>query len=101
MGFPKLDQTLVYTCGVKSGYSFFQMKFYPIGLSGIVGVHIVIEENLYSNSNRVEEKGSVSMELIVEPNAIDIFRKELATLGRTEEGSAKLVAIDKRLGNIC
>ena len=100
IGFPRFDQTLLYTCGEKSGYSFFQMKFYPIGLSGVVGVHLVIEENLYSNSNRVEEKASVSMELIVEPNAIDKFQKELATLVRTEEGSAELLAIDKHLGNI-
>ena len=100
IGFPKLDKTLLYTSGQKGGYSFFQMKFYPIGLSGIVGVYIVIEENLYSNSNRVEEKASVSMELIVEPNAIDKFQKELATLARTEKGSAELLAIDKRLGNI-
>ena len=99
-GFPNGNKTLTHSCGKKGDYAFFEMKVYQIGLSGIVGMQISLEENVYSTSFRAEEKAKLIMELIVEPNAIDKFQKELVTLANTEEGIAELIGIEKHSSNI-
>ena len=48
------------------------MEFYKIGLTGKCGLQITMEENV-ATEYRKEEKDKLTMELIVEPNSIDIF----------------------------
>jgi hypothetical protein len=90
--FPNKQKVLVHSIGEKDGYSFFEMKFYQLDPTGKVGVLIALEENV-STTYRPEEKHKLTMELLVEPNAIDQFQKELVSLAKNEEGSAELVGI--------
>tara|TARA_B100000809_G_C14967302_1_gene469574 strand:+ start:369 stop:539 length:171 start_codon:yes stop_codon:yes gene_type:complete len=55
------------------------MKFYKIGLTGKCGLQIILEENV-ATEYRKEEKDKLTMELIVEPNSIDIFCQEFKTI---------------------
>ena len=47
-----------------------------------------------------EEKDKLSMELIIEPNSIDIFCRELKVLAEKESGVAELKAVGKYTNNI-
>jgi len=58
-----------------------------------------MEENV-STEYRKEEKDKLSMELIVKPNAIDIFCRELKTLAEKEDGIAELKGIRNYTSNI-
>ncbi len=98
-GFPFGKDRLTHSCGEKDSYAYFEMDFYKIGPSGICGVLITMEENV-STEYRKEEKDKLSMELIVEPNAIDNFCKELKSLAEREEGIAELNGIVKYSNNI-
>lgn len=98
-GYPNGKQSLMHCCGEKDSYAYFEMKFYQIGSTGIVGVQISIEENV-ATEYREEEKDKLKLELIVEPNAIDKFQKELVNLAKTEQGIAELIAIEKYTNNI-
>lgn len=98
-GYPKGLESLIHSCGEKGGYAYFEMKFYQIDSTGIVGVHISIEENV-TTEYRKEEKSNLKLELIVEPNAIDKFQKELVNLAQTEQGIAELIAINRYTNNI-
>lgn len=98
-GFPFQGEELLHECGEKNGYAFFKMRFYKIGLTGIVGVQLNLEENVATECQK-EEKDKLEMELIVEPNAIDSFQKELKKLAMTESGSAILIGIKPYTNNI-
>jgi len=98
-GYPNGVESLIHRCGKKDSYAYFEMKFYQIGSTGIVGVQISIEENV-PTEYREEEKDKLKLELIVEPNAIDEFQKELVNLANTEQGIAQLIAIKKYANNI-
>ena len=98
-GYPIDDEELSYVCGKKDSYAYFEARFYKIDLSGIVGVQIILEENVPTDY-RKEEKDKLTMELIVEPNSIDRFQKELLKLAENEEGKAKLIGIAQYTNNI-
>jgi hypothetical protein len=98
-GYPNSLESLFHSCGEKDSYAYFEMKFYQIGSAGIVGVGISIEENV-TTEYREEEKDKLKLELIVEPNAIDKFQKELVNLAQTEQGIAELIAIKRHTNNI-
>lgn len=98
-GFPFGKDEVKHSCGKKDGYAYFEMKFYKIGVSGTCGVLISMEENV-ATEYRKEEKDKLTMELIVEPNAIDIFCKELRNLASKEEGDAILKGISAHTGNV-
>ncbi len=98
-GFPFGNSKLSHSCGEKDSYAYFEMNFYPIGTSGIVGVQIILEENV-ATEFRKEEKDKLVMELIVEPNSIDRFQNELLRLAQNEEGTAELIGIEKYANNI-
>jgi hypothetical protein len=98
-GYPNGKESLIHKCGEKDSYAYFEMKFYQIGSTGIVGVQISIEENV-ATEYREEEKDKLKLELIVEPNAIDKFQKELVNLAQKEQGIAELIAIKKYTNNI-
>lgn len=98
-GYPNGNESLMHKCGEKDSYAYFEMKFYQIGSTGIVGVQTSIEENV-ATEYRKEEKDKLKLELIVEPNAIDKFQKELVKLAQAEQGIAELIAIEKYANNI-
>ena len=93
-GFPTGKDRITHSCGKKGSYAYFEMEFYKIGGSGKCGVLITMEENV-ETEYRKEEKDKLSMELIVQPHAIDVFCKELMLLAEKEEGIAEL----KTIGN--
>jgi len=98
-GYPFQGGELIHECGKQDSYAFFKMRLYKIGVTGIVGVQINLEENV-ATEYRKEEKHKLEMELIVEPNAIDSFQKELKTLAMTESGTAILKGIKPYTNNI-
>ena len=91
-GFPFGKDKVSHSSGEKDSYAYFKMEFYKIGLTGKCGALITMEENV-STEYRKEEKDKLSMELIIEPNAIDIFCRELKSLAEKEDGIAELKAI--------
>jgi hypothetical protein len=98
-GFPIDNGKLSHSCGEKDSYAYFEMNFYSIGTSGIVGVQLMLEENV-ATEFRQEEKDKLVMELIVEPNSIDSFQNELLSLAQNEDGTAELIGIEKYANNI-
>lgn len=93
-GFPVGKDQVHHSCGEKDSYAYFEMEFYKIGSTGICGVLISLEENV-ATEYRKEEKDKLTLELIVEPNSIDIFRHELKVLAQKESGIAELKAVSK------
>ena len=98
-GYPFGGGELIHTCGEQDSYAFFEMRFYQIGTTGIVGVQLKLEENV-ATEYREEEKDKLKMELIVEPNAIESFQKELLNLALEESGKALLKGIKPYTNNI-
>ena len=98
-GFPFGKDTVTHSCGEKDSYAYFEMEFYKIGLTGKCGLQITMEENV-ATEYRKEEKDKLTMELIVEPNSIDIFCRELKILAEKESGIAELKAVGKYTNNI-
>ena len=87
-GFPKDDQPIFYEIKESSQLGDLSISFCPIALSGLVGVKVHLESEGSSNC----QNSNVSLELLVEPNSIDIFQKYLTTLAATQQGVAKLIA---------
>jgi hypothetical protein len=90
-GLPRLKERLIYKCGDINDTSFFKMEYYPINESGRIGVFVSLnngESAEYRFENAPIEK--LELELIVEPNAIDNFQKELIHLAKSESGVAEL-----------
>ena len=91
-GFPNGLDKIIHSAGEKDSYSYFEMTFYSIDITGKVGVLVTLEENV-STEYRENEKDKLKLELIVEPASIDVFQKELQTLAANEEGKARLNGI--------
>ncbi|WP_342331655.1 hypothetical protein [Pedobacter sp. FW305-3-2-15-E-R2A2] len=89
IAYPKGREVLFYEAGEKDSISYFSMKYYPVGVNGIVGVEVHLESNVCTQY-REEEKDKLKLEIIVEPAAIDRFQKELLQLAEKEEGIATL-----------
>src|SRR5436190_14784495 len=96
IGFPNNNKNLLHEAGFKDGYAFFSMNFYCIDNAGHIGVEINLEDNV-ATEFRQEEKDKIKLEIIVEPNAIDNFQKELSQLAIKQEGIAILYGKDNRL----
>ncbi len=95
-GFPHNQKELFYDSGTKDSYAYFSMRYYPVDYFGYIGVEVNIESNV-PTEYRQEEKNKLKLEIIVEPNAIDNFQKELLTMAKKEEGSAILYGQDNRI----
>lgn len=91
--YPNDNNILFYEVGEKDGYAYFSMRFYRIDNAGHIGVQIHLEDNV-ATEYREEEKNKITLELLVEPNAIDNFQRELLTLAEKQEGIATLFGRD-------
>jgi hypothetical protein len=91
--FPKDNKKLFHQAGIKDGYAYFSMNFYCIDNAGHIGVEINLEDNV-ATAFRHEEKNKLKLEIIVEPNAIDSFQRELSQLATTQKGIANLYGRD-------
>ncbi len=98
IGFPNDNKKLFHYAGFKDGYAYFSMSFYCIDNAGHIGVEISLEDNV-ATEFRHKEKDKLKLEIIVEPNAIDIFQKELSQLATSQTGTAILYGRDNRLDN--
>lgn len=96
--FPNDIKSLFYEIGRQDSYAYFSARFYPIGRSGLVGVEMNFESNV-STEFRPEEKNKLKLEIIVEPNSIDNFQKQLVQMGKTEDGIAILYGSDNSMDN--
>lgn len=92
-GYPTGNGTLIYEAGQKDSYSYFCMKFNCIDNAGHIGVQVSLEDNV-ATEYRQEEKNKVTLEILVEPNAIDNFQKELLSLALNQDGIAVLYGRD-------
>jgi len=93
--YPSKPDIIKYETGQQdSSFGYFGMKCYPIGELGIIGVQITLE-NKAATAYRLEEKDKLTMELIVEPNAIDVFQREWLELIKKEDREAELVGIPR------
>jgi len=98
IGFPEENNDLLYESGVEDGYASFSMHFYCIDNAGHIGVGIHLEDSFGREFNH-EEKNKITIEIMVEPNAIDNFQKELIHLATKQEGIAILYGRDNILSN--
>jgi hypothetical protein len=98
LGYPNQDKVLFHEAGEKNSISYFSMKFYSKNFSGDIGIEVNLEKSLFP-PYREEEKDKLKLGIIVEPNAIDIFQKQLFTLATNEEGIARIYGKDVRLDN--
>jgi len=87
-GFPRDDQSIFYEIKGSMGTGNLSFLFYPNSPNGIVGVKVHLESEGTNNC----QNSSLSLELLVEPSAIDIFQKYLGTLAANQQGIAKLIA---------
>lgn len=95
-GFPNGKDMLMHACGEKDSDVYFEMKFYQIGNNGIIRVQISLEEK----ASTEYRKDKLILELIVEPNAIDLFQRELIFLAENEHGKAELFGIRRYANNV-
>jgi len=98
IGYPKPDLVLFYEAGARDSYAYFSMKYYPLGGSGIVGIEVSLESYV-DTEFRPEEKAKLKLEIVVEPNAIDNFQKELLRLAANQAGTATLYGRDNGVYN--
>ena len=91
--FPKnINDLIFFELGTKEwNDSYFSIKFYPTDSISHIGVQIIMETEKHV---RDEEKYKIQFEIIVEPNAIDEFRKALFYIGQNNNGVAFLYGRD-------
>jgi len=94
IGFPNNNNNLFHEAGIKDGYAYFSMHFYCIDKEGHIGVELILEDKVTTARFRPEEKVKLKLEVIVEPNAIDIFQKYLSQLATKQDGIAILYGRD-------
>ena len=87
--FPQNSDTLLHEAGEVDGYAYFQMKFYPFGHAGYIGVEVSLEENVFPPYREIE-KVKLKLEIVVEPHAVDVFQKALVQLARKQDGMVTL-----------
>jgi len=87
-GFPRGDQSVFYEIKEWKQHGNLSISFCQITTGGLVGVKVHLENEGSVNC----QYSKVSLELLVEPNSIDVFQKYLATLAAKQEGIAKLIA---------
>ena len=88
--FSLLSTPLFYECGERDSYSYFSVRFCPVVTSGTIGVQINMEQNIKATEYRQEEKSKLSLEILVEPAAIDEFCLFLKTMAEKQHGKAEL-----------
>ncbi|MFC4162971.1 hypothetical protein ACFOWU_04850 [Epilithonimonas zeae] len=71
--------------------SYFSINFYSADSISHIGVQITMETEMHL---REQEKYKVQFEIIVEPNAIDEFRKSIYSITQKNEGTAILYGRD-------
>lgn len=93
--YPKNEKILFFELGYKdSSLSYFSMKLYPADSLSHIGVQITMAMETY---RRPENQCKVQFEMIVEPHAVDEFRKALHQIVRKRHGNAVLYGNDNRI----
>lgn len=93
--FPTENQELLHESFGSGGQgpACFSIRYYCIDATGHIGAEVTIETTEWQSGR----KNRVELHIIVEPTAIDNFRKELFSLVKNEEGTAVLYGRDNRL----
>lgn len=93
--FPKNEKEVFCEFGEQPTKSpYFCVKFYPYSSLSHIGVQIIIETSVLSNDI---DKNRAQFEIIVEPSAIDNFRRAIMTLSNKKYGEAILYGRDNRI----
>lgn len=89
--FPKDEKSIIfYEAGEKDSHAYFSMKFYCLDAAGHIAVQVTLEKNV-ATIYRPEKKDKLTLEILVDPNAIDEFQKQLLRQASTQEGEAILI----------
>jgi hypothetical protein len=91
-GFPNALETAVYESDGKGDDGYFSMKLKQISPTGHVAVYIQLA-SAESQRFMPEHKPDLSLALVVEPNSIDIFQRQLLALAEKQEGTARLMGM--------
>lgn len=89
-GYPNSQEQIFYQAGIEDGYAYYSFRFYPLGVSGLVGIQVHLEDNV-PTEYRPEEKAKLALELVAEPSAIDTFQQYLLTMADKQAGKAVLI----------
>lgn len=93
--FPKNQKLIFFELGDKdSKYSYFSISFYPAHSLSHIGVQI---QMVTEAGSRTKNQCKIQFEIVVEPNAIDEFRKALNQIALKKSGTAILYGNDNRL----
>ena len=84
-----MEGTVEYEAGEINSYAYYSLRFYYINSSGHTAVEVKLEENV-ATEFRPEEKSKLSLELLFEPNELDIIQRQLMALAKNEKGKAVL-----------
>ena len=89
-GFPKTcKDNINYEAGYLESYAYCGLYFYCIDSSGHTAVRVKMQESAGSES-RIEAINEVSLELLYDPSALDLFQHELKAMAAKNEGTAIL-----------
>ena len=92
-GFPDASPVILYKAGKKNEDSYCALKFYQADPRGLIALRIYMEAGSSAEINGAE--GSrLSLVMLAEPNAIDIFQQRLIALAKQMEGEARLEGRD-------
>ncbi|MFZ4928010.1 hypothetical protein [Chryseobacterium sp. Mn2064] len=93
--FPKYEKKLFFEMGHKdSRFSYFSISLYPTQSLSHIGVQITMVTDAHF---RDEDQCKIQFEIIVEPSAIDEFRKALSRISHKGSGNAILYGKDNRI----
>ena len=93
--FPKYEKKLFFEMGHQdSTLSYFSISLYPAQSLSHIGVQITMVTDV---TFRAEDQCKIQFEIIVEPHAIDEFRKALYQISRKGSGNAVLYGKDNRI----
>jgi hypothetical protein len=94
IGFPsQIDDQYHHTCGIKDGYSPFDIDLFTYDHSGHTAIHISLEADYDSMIFTDRYKNRAEVVFKVEPEAINHFARELIAFGNKDRKSAVLTGI--------
>ncbi|MCH5716895.1 hypothetical protein [Niabella hibiscisoli] len=96
INFPHENNKAFHEAGYRESYAYFSVSFYCIDNAGHIGVQVSLEDSV-ATEFRPEEKHKLKLEIVVEPQAIVEFQKQLSRLAIKQEGIVTLYGRDNRI----
>ena len=93
ISFPQHNSDLFYETGFKNGQASFSMHFYHSDNTAHFVLGISLEDHV-TTAYTHEHKNKLKIEISIEPNAVDEFKKDLSRLATEKDGIAILYGRD-------